>query len=530
MIGKPNIIFVIVDTLRFDRLGSSGYLHGITPNLDKLAQSGLIFTNHHSNGCVTSVAFPSIFTSTLPLDHGGYDGGIKDRPISFPEVLSGAGYENIGLITGHPCSSHFGYHRGFDKFFDLIDLYQWFRAAYITYLAELLERYKIERSTSSVAYRLIQKKYKSVLTDTLKYLEIHSNLPVSLNGKIRRFCVIKRLTKEMRILESNPDAIITKLLLVGVEYQNFFGKKKITNFELWANKLKRWAISKLNKRVFLWSRRRAVDARYVNALFANLLKRKNRKPVFFTLHYFDLHEAKSQISKLLFSFSLIEFLDFVAAAFECLKNRPKNSGGRLYDIALKKLDNRIGELVELISKSELGDNTIIVLTADHGTEAGHPVRNLGSDLSRLFYDEHLHVPLIIAGKGIRVGRDDRLTSHLDLGPTILGLAGCQNPTSFLGKNVLIKNQARNHTVWSENAGRGRCIIDSKNLFFSRRSNLWKVIGRSENFDPEITEVYNLELDPEEQYNIKNEVPTEFIESNLRAFRERISKIKASAKR
>ena len=103
---RPNIILVIVDTLRYDRLGSSGYRPALTPNIDKLVANGLSFSNNHANGCVTSVAFPSIFTSTLPLDYGGYEDGIHNRPTSFPEILKNVGYENYGLITGHPCSSH----------------------------------------------------------------------------------------------------------------------------------------------------------------------------------------------------------------------------------------------------------------------------------------------------------------------------------------------------------------------------------------------------------------------------------------
>ena len=96
--NRPNVIFLIVDCLRQDKLGATGYKPDLTPNLNKLYLNGLKATKHYSNGCVTQVAFPSIFTSSLPLDYGGYNDGIKNRPISFPETLFNEGYETWGAV------------------------------------------------------------------------------------------------------------------------------------------------------------------------------------------------------------------------------------------------------------------------------------------------------------------------------------------------------------------------------------------------------------------------------------------------
>ena len=91
-----NINLLIIDTLRYDRLGSSGYRPAITPNLDALATGGINCPNYFSNGCVTSFAFPGMFTSSLPFDFGGYDDGICHRPVSFPEILQQEGFETYG--------------------------------------------------------------------------------------------------------------------------------------------------------------------------------------------------------------------------------------------------------------------------------------------------------------------------------------------------------------------------------------------------------------------------------------------------
>ena len=56
--NRPNVIFLIVDCLRQDKLGATGYKPDLTPNLNKLYLNGLKATKHYSNGCVTQVAFP----------------------------------------------------------------------------------------------------------------------------------------------------------------------------------------------------------------------------------------------------------------------------------------------------------------------------------------------------------------------------------------------------------------------------------------------------------------------------------------
>ena len=320
---RPNIILVIVDTLRYDRLGSSGYRPALTPNIDKLVANGLSFSNNHANGCVTSVAFPSIFTSTLPLDYGGYEDGIHNRPTSFPEILKNVGYENYGLITGHPCSSHFGYDRGFDYFYDLIDLYQWFRAVYVTFLSELIEDFQTNKNDTQKIKNLIARKYNLVLIDTLKYLDKQDSMPVRLGGGGKRARIRKKVEKELSILKENKNLIIEKLILLGEEYQNYLGVCRVSKLQISINKFRKALFSTCNKRLFLLSRRRAVGAKYINALFARLVAKKHDTPVFFTVHFFDLHEAKLQVSKLLASANIFEFWDFAVAAYKCMKNRPE---------------------------------------------------------------------------------------------------------------------------------------------------------------------------------------------------------------
>ena len=118
----PNIIFLILDSLRYDRTGFSGHTPSATPVLDKLLNKGLVTSRTFSPGCPTQFAFPAIFTSTLPLDQGGYDRGINNRTASFVEVLKNNGYSTGAFVSGGWANKLHGYHKGFDEFHHLFDI------------------------------------------------------------------------------------------------------------------------------------------------------------------------------------------------------------------------------------------------------------------------------------------------------------------------------------------------------------------------------------------------------------------------
>ncbi|MFJ6048095.1 sulfatase-like hydrolase/transferase [Streptomyces sp. NPDC092307] len=96
-------------------------------------------------------------------------------------------------------------------------------------------------------------------------------------------------------------------------------------------------------------------------------------------------------------------------------------GLNFYLNALRDVDRSIEHVLDALDASGQADNTVVVLTADHGEMAGsHGLRQKGS----LVYDENLHVPLVIAHPDLPAGtRTDALASAVDLAPTLLDFAG-----------------------------------------------------------------------------------------------------------
>ena len=495
----PNVILLIVDTLRYDRLGVSGYRPAVTPHLDALATGGVNCPNHFANGCVTSVAFPSMFTSSLPFDYGGYDEGIRNRPVSFPELLRDAGYETWGVVTGHPCSSHFGYGRGFENLLDLIDLYQWFRSVYIASLRELRDlRHSGEITESELIVRFAPK-FRRVLDDSERFIDELDRVKAPRSGRPRQ--TLRAMVRAERIVfESDPMASWTKIDVLGPDYQFALGEAVLTPNRRHRIFRRKSLFARINQRIHLVSNRRAFDAGEVNRQFGQFLAKRTDRPFFALLHYFDLHEAKLQVSRLLAGPTPGRISDMVRAYRRIRRGRPPGQRGILYDLGLSQVDDKVGELLQILRRAGLADDTVLVITGDHGTEAGNPHRGLGSDLARLFYDEHLHVPFIVNGPGIGNETIDSLMSHLDLAPTILDLAGVAVPEVFQGHPVWARRDNPAAVVVSENAGRGLCRIGEKPLFLAVRSRSHKTIARAENFEPEILEFYDLSQDPFECNN------------------------------
>ncbi|MFH0947224.1 MAG: sulfatase-like hydrolase/transferase [Planctomycetota bacterium] len=97
-----------------------------------------------------------------------------------------------------------------------------------------------------------------------------------------------------------------------------------------------------------------------------------------------------------------------------------------YDGEIRFNDNAIGKILEALEKLGLGENTAVVVTADHGESAveHHAYFNHG-----LFaYEEQVHIPLVIRGPGIPAGlRRAEQVSLVGLMPTLLDLVGVAPP-------------------------------------------------------------------------------------------------------
>ena len=105
--------------MRPDRLGCYGFTPTISPNIDRLAERGIRFTQAITGGSWTQAAFPAMLTSTNASMYGGCLGPLsKGRPSPISSLRE-AGYTTLGFSTSPLLSRNYGYDHGFDTFTDL---------------------------------------------------------------------------------------------------------------------------------------------------------------------------------------------------------------------------------------------------------------------------------------------------------------------------------------------------------------------------------------------------------------------------
>lgn len=122
--GKDlNVIVILVDALVPPKIGCYGNAKGITENIDKLADRGVVFLNTISQSNWTHASIPSLFTSTYPIVHG-VTNEFKKLPESMTtiaEILQDNGYLTSAFMTNPWIARQFSLAQGFDSYVDLIE-------------------------------------------------------------------------------------------------------------------------------------------------------------------------------------------------------------------------------------------------------------------------------------------------------------------------------------------------------------------------------------------------------------------------
>jgi arylsulfatase A-like enzyme len=124
---RPNVVLIIIDTLRADRLASYGYAQPTSPELDALAAQGVRFARAIAQSSWTRPSIGSILTSQYPRSLGVYREREHRLPASFPslaEILDSAGYTTLGATANPNVNTSFGFERGFDHYIDSDVLFQ----------------------------------------------------------------------------------------------------------------------------------------------------------------------------------------------------------------------------------------------------------------------------------------------------------------------------------------------------------------------------------------------------------------------
>jgi arylsulfatase A-like enzyme len=117
--GDLNVVFILVDTLRADRMSLYGYGRSTTPVIDELANHGIVFERVIAQSSWTKTSMASLWTGTYPAAHGvlRFDNAIPREATMPAEIFKAAGYRTVGIWRNGWVAPNFGFGQGFDVYY-----------------------------------------------------------------------------------------------------------------------------------------------------------------------------------------------------------------------------------------------------------------------------------------------------------------------------------------------------------------------------------------------------------------------------
>ncbi len=188
----------------------------------------------------------------------------------------------------------------------------------------------------------------------------------------------------------------------------------------------------------------------------------------------------------------------------------------LYAQTLRQQDAKLGKVLMKLDELGLRDNTIIVITADHGEELLEHgfIGHASTSWDTTVYDDLIQVPLLISypkklPKGQRIEAQVR---HIDLMPTVLDMLEIPFDKPIQGKSYLsliLGTGDFQETAFAETTPCGYSCPKrlEKNRLRAVRTNEWKLVSVYKDDTHETTyELYHLQDDPGETHNVIDEYP------------------------
>jgi arylsulfatase A-like enzyme len=196
----------------------------------------------------------------------------------------------------------------------------------------------------------------------------------------------------------------------------------------------------------------------------------------------------------------------IPAIFRDLTDAEKRGITAAYYTSAAFADRNIGRVLDALKKAKLDENTIVLLTGDHGYMLGHH----GRFEKHCCYEPAIRAPLIVRMPGVtKAGSSNTaLTELIDIAPTLLERAGVKVPAEVQGKSLtkVLSGEAKKHREF--------VVVEySENEEACIRTDEWKLIyttgsrkredgyATGQPLPGRVVRLFDLTADPEESTNL-----------------------------
>jgi arylsulfatase A-like enzyme len=451
---RPNIIFIITDQQRYDTIRALGFDYMDTPHLDRLVREGVTFSDCHVTAASCAPARASLFKGYYPHTTGILKNADLWRR-SWIELLNNSGYHctNVGKMHTWP------YHTpaGFDERYVVENKDRYLEG-----------RYYFDEWDKALAARGLVKQQRELYRKLPDYRErlgaFEWNLPE----------------------DTHPDVFVG---IMAKWWINTYPKTQPLFLQIGFpgphppyDPVPRYAEPYLKKQLPL--------------LEVTDEELENQPPPFKEMRVHN-HQVDHD--------SVVHLLDPTP------EQRHRQRAYYLANVTM--IDEKVGEILEALEQQGYLENAVVIFTSDHGdclTDHGHSQK-------WTMYDQITRIPLLVWSPGRFDGGRvvDALCQQMDLGPTILELAGVEIPPTLEAVTMLPALYGADWngrtTVFAEQAKDG--ILQHAEFMTMVRNKAWKLVHF---LDEPYGQLFDLRQDPAEVHNLWNDPAYEEIKQELLA--------------
>ncbi len=396
-----NIMLIDIDILRGDELSCLGYSRNTTPNICEFAKNGAVFKDNYSTSYWTLPSIFSTMTSLYPTFHGMQNAG---KDILSPNITTLA---EVLHKKGYMTVMVNGNKDTMQMLFGDNEGLRGFEMVTADPVEKVIDDLSKDNRPWFIYYYNSELHFPYLLPENTKPME---DLPAP---------------KNLPINQTDFDTLLNKYL--KTHYTEIFKPKIIDKYGS----------------IILGSNKE--DDMGMVKMF-NTLKADPSK----VSEYF-INDWNANYQTYMESFD---------------QNNPSDVKyvRMLYDTKLKLLDNKMGSVLQKLNSKQLSENTITVITSDHGENFGeHGFFTHIAD----FHSEVFYIPLIIKSPNILPTTIEQTTSNIDIFPTLLDLTGINSPGGLQGISLVpyINNQHTEKQSFAMSEYWGNVILENHDWLY-----------------------------------------------------------------
>ncbi len=475
--SRPNIIFIFTDDHALQAISAYGSVINQTPNIDRLADEGMIFRNSF---CTNSICAPSRAVIQTGK-HSHLNGVIDNREVfdsaqvTFPKLLSKGGYQTAMIGKWHLKSEPVGF-----------DFWKVLPGQGNYYNPDFRTPDGIERIEGYVT---------DIVTDvSLEWLK---------NGR----------DKTMPFMLMTQQKAPHRPWQPGPKYLNMYDDVEIpepaTLFDDYSNRASGAPLQEMEidrHMRFSWDLK--VEPEPSDSVGYKVWNRRMNR---YTPEQREAWNAAYEPKNKAFKEANLEGKDLVRWKYQrYIKD---------YLRCIASVDDNIGRLLDYLEESGLAENTIVMYSSDQGFYLGEH----GWFDKRWMYEESLHMPLVVKWPGVinpgSVNTD--MVQNIDFAETFLDIAGLNIPEEMQGKSLVPLLQGNTPEDWRSSIYYhyyeypGAHMVQRHN---GVRTDRYKLINYYQLGEKEL---FDLEADPQEMKSVFNDPEYAKIQTRLEHELERL---------